>query len=91
MIATNAVLVQTADIPSTEIDNEVVLMSADTGKYYSFAGTARSIWKVLEKPTTLTELCDSLMAQYDVDEQSCRRDVTFFVTQLKDQQLISVV
>lgn len=76
------------DLPNAEIDGEVVLMSGQTGRYYSLAGTAAAIWKALHTATSIGALCAHLTAKYAVDEEACRRDVTDFIESLLRHNLI---
>lgn len=75
---------------STELDGEVVLMSIERGSYYGVADTAQHIWNLLEQPMTVSALCDSLCAQYQIDADTCQRDVFPFLQQLKDEGLLIV-
>lgn len=88
MLSTTTVLQQNTEIPSTEIDGEIVLMNSRSGSYCSMSGTAREIWVALAKPVTLEEICSSLTASYAVDQDTCRRDVLQFVEALAQQQLV---
>lgn len=88
MISEKTVLQQNPEIPATEIDGEIVLMSSQTGRYYSLANSAASIWKVLGSATTIEGICASVSAQYTVDEEMCRREVTEFIETLVEHKLI---
>lgn len=90
MFRNNSVLQQNTEIPSTELDGEVLLMSSRAGSYYSMSGTARDIWTALGNATTLEEICSSLSATYAVDGDTCRKEVREFIETLAKQQLIRV-
>lgn len=82
------ILQQDPDLPSAEMDGEVVLMSGQTGRYYSLAGTAAAIWKRLRTGTTVGALCAQLTSEYAVDEETCSRDVTEFIQTLLRNKLL---
>lgn len=88
MDLSQTILQQNPDLPNAEIDGEVVLMSSQTGRYYSLAGTAAAVWKALHTGTTIGALCAHLTAKYVVDEETCGRDVTEFVEALLRNKLI---
>lgn len=46
------------------------------------------LWHTLQKETTEDELVAVLMAHYEVDEATARRDVKIFVRELVDSNLI---
>ena len=91
MISSNDVLSRNAELPSTELDGEIVLMNIEMGKYYSLTGTARCIWDALETPLTVDGVRQLLMARYDVDGATCEADIMPFLHRLQNQQLISVL
>ncbi|MGH9665339.1 MAG: PqqD family peptide modification chaperone [Bryobacteraceae bacterium] len=88
MDLSQTILQQNPDLPNAEIDGEVVLMSSQAGRYYSLAGTAAAIWKALHAGTTIGALCASLTAEYAVDEETCRQNVTEFIESLLRHKLI---
>lgn len=83
--------VRTENILSSEIDDEVVLMSMDTDKYYGLDPIASRIWKLLQQPCTLRQMCEKLMTEFKVDARTCQRDVLEFVQKLADAQLVMPV
>ncbi len=78
-------------VPCTEIDGEIVLMNIQTGHYYSLAGSAASIWKAIGGCATLDSVCASLMTEYAVAEETCRREVSDFLNSLAEHRLIQPV
>lgn len=83
-------LVQNMDIFSSEMDEEAVMMNLEKGEYYGINTVGSCIWKMLETPNTIITLCDQLRKQYAVPEQECRRDVTAFVTELLENNLVKI-
>lgn len=88
MLSQTTVCRQNPDIPSTEVDGEVMLMSSETGRYYTLTGSAAAIWKTLEQETTVAELCEKLTCQFQVDRQTCLADVAEFIDALTRNRLI---
>jgi len=76
------------DLASTEMDGEIILMNPETGKYYTLAGPARTIWLALGEPVRGDTLCRELMRRYEVDEVACRHDVARFLTGLLTERLV---
>ncbi len=75
---------------STDFDQETVLMSIDAGAYYGLEGPARSIWEMLESPSTVAELVERLVKEYDVAPEACTADVERFLEELDREGLIRV-
>jgi Coenzyme PQQ synthesis protein D (PqqD) len=83
-------LSRTHDMLSTELDQEMVLMSIDAGAYYGLAGPARSIWEKLEKPLTFSALVDQLVLEYKVTPEACAADLQGFLGQMEREGLLRV-
>ena len=64
---------------AVEVDRSVVMMSLDQGMYFGLEGTGPRIWALLEQPKTVQQLCDDLMLTFDVDRETCLREVCAFL------------
>lgn len=60
----------------------------DLSSIYKFNGTGTLIWKLLEKPRTVTEIADAVATQYDVDRSQAEIDVTSFVGEMQSVGLV---
>lgn len=78
------------DLASALVDDELVLMSTASGKYYSMAGSARQIWELLEHPQSLDQLLATLSQRYQVEESVCRADVEPFIAAMCERGLLLV-
>ena len=62
----------------------------DLASIYSFNGTGTLIWKLLESPTTVSQLAVAVAQEYDVDSSQAERDVASFVGEMKAVGLVEV-
>ncbi len=83
-------LLRVFDIPSTELDQETILMSIDAGAYYGLEGPARTIWEHLATPLTFSSLVDRIVQEYDVSPESCAADIEPFLAEMEREGLIRV-
>lgn len=60
---------------SGRLNDELVMMNMDKGKYFSLNPVATRIWDMLEKPMIIDDLCVLLMGEYEVCEEECRSEV----------------
>lgn len=81
---------QSDDQVSTEIDNEVVLMSIEKGAYFGLNRVMSRIWKIIETPVTVSHLCAMLQSEYDVTEETCIRDVMEALGKMAEKKLITL-
>lgn len=78
------------DLDCTPLDNELVMMDLDKGKYYSLNSVGSSIWNMLKTPMTLSDLVTSLTKEFDIDYNKCCLEVTEFLNRLYDSELITL-
>ena len=74
---------------SSKIDEEVILMSFEADSYFGIDPVGSHIWELLSKqPATINELVQILVEEYEVDEQTCRKDVQTFIDDMYARKLI---
>lgn len=78
------------DQVAAEIDGEVVVMSIAQGKYVGLDDMASGIWRRLETPQRVADLCDALIRDYAGDPAAIRADVVAFLASLEEHGLIVV-
>ncbi len=86
----NDTLFRAPDMPSTELDQETILMSIDAGAYYGLEGPARVIWEHLATPLTFSALVDLLVTEYNVAPETCAADIEQFLSEAEREGLIRV-
>lgn len=75
---------------SSELEDETVILNVDRGVYYGMNPVAAFVWSKLENPQTFGEVRESIMAEFDVDDSTCRRDLAALLTNLVDAGLVAV-
>ena len=89
-ITETTTIVRAQKLLATDLDEETILMSIERGAYYGMEQTARRIWELVETPRTVTDLCQRLAEEYDVEPEVCRQDVLAFLEELRAEGLIVV-
>jgi hypothetical protein len=89
-ITGNQLLQRRTDMVFSHIDDEVVMMSIETGEYYGLNPIASRIWEALEKPHTFDRLIDVLTLEFNIDQTACRNDVTMFLNQMTEKNLVII-
>lgn len=75
---------------STELGDEVVILSTATGKYYSLEAVGHLIWQLIEEPRTLASLQEAVRRTYDVEGARSDDDVVALLGELSDAELIEI-
>jgi hypothetical protein len=89
-IPLQSIIGRNEDVFAGQIDDEMVMVSIQSGNYFVLNLTARRIWELLETPLSIADVCDKLVQEYAVDPQTCRAEVVQFVEKLQENQIISV-
>lgn len=89
-ITLQTVISQIEDIVTSDIDNEKVMMSIEKGQYFGLEPVGSRIWEMIEQPVSVTDLIDQLLTGFDVDRETCQRDVLAFLTELDEVGIIQI-
>ena len=57
------------------LQDEIVMMDINQGKYFSLNPVATQIWEFLEDSISLEDLGEKLVEEYDVDPEQCIAEV----------------
>ncbi|HEY0112009.1 MAG TPA: PqqD family protein [Allosphingosinicella sp.] len=73
-----------------EVDGELVALDVDQGNCYGFNATATRVWAMLDEPKRVSELRDALLEQYEVDPETCERELIALLQDLESQGLLEL-
>jgi hypothetical protein len=88
MIDSSTVLRRTDEHVSAPLDESLVMMDIDAGKYYLLDDVASAVWERLETPTPVSDLVSELCSRYDVTSERCEADIVPFLTELHEKGLV---
>ncbi|MBW1829607.1 MAG: PqqD family protein, partial [Deltaproteobacteria bacterium] len=66
LINLESVVVQVVDLVSSSLDEETVMMSVNSGKYYGLDEIGSRIWELIKQPRSVSDLCDILLGEFEV-------------------------
>ncbi|GAA3243053.1 hypothetical protein GCM10017691_47580 [Pseudonocardia petroleophila] len=81
--------VRTADLSARTIGDETIVLSLPTSRYFTITGVGTRLFELLGRETTVEEMVTTIVAEYEVDTATARRDVEGFVARLRDAQLLA--
>ena len=73
---------------TAKIDEELVMLSVDMGRYFHLNDSAACIWKILEVPVTPTDIYAELERTFQVSPEDCRSEARSFLLLLLKKELI---
>ncbi|MEZ4708517.1 MAG: PqqD family peptide modification chaperone [Caldilineaceae bacterium] len=86
----DSVVTATNDQISAHLDDEVVILGYQSGAYYGLDEVGLFIWDLLQEPQKVSNICQAVLQEYDVQPADCERDVLTFLADLKSKQLVAV-
>jgi hypothetical protein len=69
------------------IEDSLVMVNIDTGKYVTLNSSANAVWQALEQPRSQADIVSSLVDNFDVDEATCSQSVTRVLEQMRELHL----
>lgn len=88
MVGLETVVVRSAAILDASVGEETVLMSVETGQYYTLKVTSRAIWERLREPVRVRDLCAGLANAYQAPLDAVESDTLAFLNYLEAQNMI---
>lgn len=81
-----------AGVVEAEVDGERVLLAPSSLAYFGLNAVGARVWDLVgERPQSLADLVATLTLEYDVDEATCRTDVSQFLATAADAVVIELV
>jgi len=78
-------------LAEAEVDGDLVALHIENGIYYSFNETAARVWALLDRPKSVTDLCATLAAEFEVDPQLCATEVLLLLRDLEKDGLVDLI
>jgi Coenzyme PQQ synthesis protein D (PqqD) len=87
-ISRTTVIVASERAISSDLAGEAAIIDFQSGSYYGLDEVGATIWKLIAEPRTVSEICDAVVAEYEVDPDVCERDVLALLGKLAASGLI---
>jgi hypothetical protein len=82
-------VVVSPQVVSCDLAGEAAILNMQSGVYYGLNAIGSHIWRLMQVPQTVTELCRAIVEAYDVTP-GCERDMLELLQELADSGLIEV-
>jgi len=76
---------------SCKLDEEVAILNLERSVYFGLQGVGAHIWRTLENPVSVDDVCASVSEAFDVSAARCRGDVEKFLGELQEVGLVEAV
>lgn len=72
----------------TDLSGEKVMIDFESGKYFMIKGAGNDIWDIIQEETTVGEIVEKLLSEYEVSRQECEASVNEFLGKLRELEFI---
>ena len=77
-------------VMARQVGDETVILDLASGTYYGLDPVGARIWQLMAEGQSLAQVCDGMLAEYEVSRDDIERDVLALVQALLDKQLVSI-
>jgi hypothetical protein len=90
-ITLDSIVKKNDNIFTGTIDNEMVAISIQSGKYYQLNKTGSRILALLDHPHSVRELCEAIQTKYKIESDVCQDDILEFMKDMANKNLILTI
>ena len=83
-----AILRKSDGFEETEVDDEIVIVSYDSGELFSLKDTGREIWRLIDGTRSQEEIVGALRETYGDDAGRIETEVESFIASLRGASLL---
>ena len=88
-MAPDTVVVANPDAMSSSVGIETVILHFTAGTYFGLDEVGTRVWQLVQTRRSVREICQTLLEEYDVDEERCERAVRSLLASLAEHGLIA--
>ena len=89
-ILRNSLVVAARDQVSCDLAGEVAILDMKSGIYYGLNALGARIWNLVQEPKIVSELCEIILEEYDVEADRCEHDILALLQELTAKGLVEI-
>lgn len=89
-ISSHSIVAVCKEQVSSDLDGEEVILSLKSGVYYDLNAVGARIWKLIQQPSAVSDILESLLREYEVEPDRCERDLLALLQELATEGLIKI-
>ena len=78
------------DVVFRDLEGEAVILNLESGTYFGLDKVGTRIWSLLQKNSSLREVFEAALDEYEVDAETLERDLLRLVQELRAKGLVSI-
>ncbi len=89
-ISKHSIVTVVKDQVSCDLQGESVILNLDSGVYYGLNNLGTRVWNLIQEPTEVQKVHESLLHEYDVEPERCERDLLAWLHRMAEAGLVRV-
>lgn len=66
----------------SDVGDGTALMDIDRGEYFHYEQVGSRIWELIDGKGTVADICERLLAEYEIDRETCETQTNAFLSKL---------
>ena len=79
-----------SEVMARQVGDELVILDLKSGNYYGLDPVGARIWQLLTEGMALPQVCDVLLAEYDVSRAALEQDIERLIGDLSAKGLLTL-
>lgn len=88
-VAAQTIFRRQPDRISANLGAELAVLDLPGGSYLGFNATAAHVWRLLQDPLTFDQICDAMIAEFEVEPALCGTEIRSLLNELLTAGLIT--
>ena len=84
----DTLVARSAKLPFSRVDDSIIAIDREQGYCFAMNVTSARVWELISTPIRVSSLCDTLCTEFDVDPETCRKDVQSILSEMKENGLL---
>lgn len=72
------------------VGEEIIILNMETGDYLGLNAVGASIWDQIQEPRTVQHIIDKLIAEYDIDSNTCTTETLSYLVKINQLGLLKI-
>jgi coenzyme PQQ synthesis protein D (PqqD) len=88
-LSASTIVARKSGLIESEVDREIVALNIESGVCYGLNEVGSRIWSLLANPVPISEVCATLLSEFEVERDTCEREVIDLIEHLLEEGLVT--
>ncbi len=89
-LCSQTIVVASKDQVSCDLGDEAAILGMKNSVYYGLDPVGARIWRLLQRPRSVREICEAIVSEYDVTAERFESDLIGLLQQMLQEGLVEL-